>query len=105
MSERENVRPRQPESVEAARDPLLDAFFRLRKPEQVIQFYFNQAGLLMLGPENTYTPKQSLEIVFQRTLPALCMLSYFYPENSKQWAIALRFINQSLTEGITQKKC
>lgn len=96
MAERERVQPQQPESAEAVRDPLLDAFFRLRKPEQVIQFYFNEAETLMNKSSDVYTPKRSLETVFNDSLPPLCILIFFYPEKINPWATALREINTML---------
>lgn len=96
MAEREVEQPQQPESAEAVRDPLLDAFFRLRKPEQVIQFYLSKAEMLMNESNHGYTPKRSLETVFNDSLPPLCILIFFYPEKINPWATALREIDTML---------
>lgn len=96
MSGRENVRHQQLESAEAVRDPLTDAFFRLKKPEQVIQFYLSEAKILMNESNHAYTPERSLETVFNKFLPPVCILAFFYPEKINLWGTSLREIDTML---------
>lgn len=93
MPERKSEIPQELEPPKAVKDPLVDAFFRLEKPEQVIQFYLTEATLLMAEPNNIYTPKKSLEIVFNKYLWPLCLLTFFYPDKIPVWKIALENIN------------
>ncbi|MBI2034487.1 MAG: hypothetical protein HYT11_02015 [Candidatus Levybacteria bacterium] len=95
MLELENPKPQQLDSSKAARDPLVDAFFNLESPEQIIHFYLSEATLFRAESGNIYTPKQSLTIVFDKYLGPLCFLTFFYPEKILVWKKALGAINDA----------